>query len=69
MILNNQKAIYDKASIGYKPNNKQKLLKKFFTKSSSSYTNSHITYFNCDRVGHKAHVCNLRKFSNENTII
>ena len=67
MILNNQKAIYDKTGISYKPNNKQKILKNFFTKSSSSHINSHIAYFSHGRVRHKAHVCNLRK-SNGNIV-
>ena len=60
LILNNQKDVYDKARIGYKPNNKQKFFKSFFI-SISSYATLQITCFCCGRIGHKAHICNFRK--------
>ena len=63
MILNNQKRVYDKAGLGYKPNNKQKYLKIFFSASSSTYSVSHITCFSYGKIGHKALACNSIKIN------
>ena len=61
MILNSQNKVYKKGGLCYKPNNKQKLLKNFFSASPSTYSTTHITYFSCGRIGHKAFACNSKK--------
>ena len=67
MILNNQKAIYDKTEICYNSNKKQKFLKNLYTHSTSSYSSSNITCFCCSKLGHKAYACNSRQI-NENLV-
>ena len=65
MILDNQKAIYDKIDLGYNPLEKQKLLKNIFTNSScNKFLN--ITYFKCGKVGHKSYTCFSNKSENSN---
>ena len=63
MILNNQRGVYERAGLGYKPNNKPKFIKNFFTASLSTSSTSHITCFSCGRVGHKIFICNIRKLN------
>ncbi len=60
MILNSQRAVFNKAGLGYKPNNKQKFLKNFFVKVGESKTKN-VTCFCCGKVGHIANVCNHKK--------
>lgn len=65
MTLNNQRAIFTKTNLGFKSQNKQKFLKNFFVKASS--TPSNITYFYYKNVGHKVYTCDFRKM-NKNKI-
>ena len=60
MILNSQRAVFNRAGLGYKPKNKQKLLSNFFVKAGESKIKK-ITCFCCGTVGHKATVCDYRK--------
>ncbi len=60
MILNSQRAVFNRAGLGYKPKNKQKLLSNFFVKAGESKTKK-ITCFCCGTLGHKANVCDYRK--------
>ena len=62
MILDNQKAVYDKAGLGYNPLKKQKYLKNIYVNSLSNKS-PNITCFKCGRVGHKSYTC----FSNKST--
>ena len=64
MILDNQKAINDKAGLGYNPLKKQKFLKNIFVNSSSNKF-SNITCFKCGRIGHKFY----SYFSNKSTAL
>ena len=63
MVLNSQRGVYDRASLSYKPKNKQKFLTNFFTASSSVGSTSHITCSSYGRVRHKAYICNTKKFN------
>ena len=60
MILNNQRAVFNRAGLGYKPKNKQKLLSNFFVKAGESKIKN-TTCFCCGKIGHKANVCDHRK--------
>ena len=53
MILDNQKAVFDKAGLGYNTYRKQKSLKNIFVKANQS----NITCFKCNEKGHKAFEC------------
>ena len=61
MILNIQKAVFDKAGLGYKNNLKQKIANNLYKKSSSENT----ICFCCGKTGHKSYICNLRKNSSK----
>ena len=67
MILDNQKAIYDKAGLGYKPLKKQKFLKDIYV-NYSSYKSTNITCFKCGRIGHKSYTCLINKYANTKKI-
>ena len=58
MLLNNQRAIFNRAGLGYKSKQRQKYFKNFFI--SASYT---VTCICCGKSGHKAYHC-LYKNSN-----
>ena len=60
MILKNQRAIFDKAGLGYKSYYKQKSINTLYKKSSSD----NIVCFCCDKLGHKTYTCNMRKSPN-----
>ena len=65
MILDNQKAVYDKAGLGYNPLKKQKYLKNIYVNSSNNkFSNS--TCFKCGRIGHKSYTCFSNKSVNSN---
>ena len=67
MILENQKAIYDKAGLGYKPLKKQKFLKDIYANYSSKKP-TNITCFKCGRIGHKSYTCLINKYANTKKI-
>ena len=56
MLLNNQKAMFNKAGLGYNSKKKQKYFKNFFIPASSD-----ITCFHYGKSGHKAYNCINRK--------
>ena len=58
LMLNNQKGAFNKAGLGFNPNNKQKFFKNFFTPASNSL--SHASCFKCGKLGHKAYTCKSR---------
>ncbi len=59
MILDSQKAVYNKAGLGYRTNTKQKFLKNIFVKAK----NENVTCYCCNKIGHRAYECNFRKSS------
>ena len=59
LLLNNQRAVFDKAGLGFRTHKKQKLFKNFFVPASSS-----ITCYTCGIKGHKSYMCNKRKLNN-----
>ena len=61
MILNSQRAVFNKAGLGYNPNQKQKLVKNFFRKVEEPKS---FTCHCCNKSGHKSYECSLRKISN-----
>ena len=65
MILDNQKAIYDKVDLRYNPLNKQKFLKNIFVNSSYNKF-SNITCFKCGRIGYKSYSYFSNKSENFN---
>ena len=58
LMLNNQKGVFDKAGLGFKPGFKQKFLKNFFTPASTS--GIHASCFKYGKIGHKAYECKSR---------
>ena len=58
-ILITQKAIFDKAGIGYNFLRKQKFFKNIFSKTS--FDNHFITCFKCNKVGHKISKYNIQR--------
>ena len=56
MLLNNQRAVFNKAGLGYNSQKKQKFFKNFFTPASTA-----ITCFICKKLGHKSYSCSQRK--------
>ena len=65
MILDSQKAVYDKISLGYNPLKKQKFLKNIYANSSSNkFLNT--TCFKCGKVGYKSYTCFPNKSENSN---
>ena len=60
MMLKNQRAIFDKARLGYKSYYKQKSINTLYKKSSSD----NIICFYCGKLGHKTYICNMRKRPN-----
>ena len=65
LILNNQKAIFNKAGIGFNPLRRKKFVKNMFTKAT--HENHSIVYFKCNKVGHKILKYNIKK--NDYTLI
>ena len=65
MILDNQKAVYNKARLGYNPLKKQKFLKNIYVNSLSNKS-SNISCFKYGRVGHKSYTCFSNKSANSN---
>ena len=66
MLLGSQRCVFDKGGLGYKPYIKQKYLKNYFVKAStSSYTHtssdSHAICHACNRKGHKIYDCIYKK--------
>ena len=58
MILNSQRTVFNRARLGYKPNDKQKCVNNFFVKATEVGTS---TCHCCGKTGHKSYECNLRK--------
>ena len=58
MILNSQWAVFNRADLGYNPNDKQKCVNNFFVKSIEVRTS---IYHCCGKTGHKSYECNFRK--------
>ena len=67
MIFDNQKAIYDKAGLGYKPLKKQKFLKDIYVNYSSNKS-TNTSCFKCGRIGHKSYTCLINKYANTKKI-
>ena len=65
MIIDSQKAIYDKVGLGYNTLKKQKFLKNIFVNISIRKL-SNITCFKCGKVGHKVYSCLSNKFDDRN---
>ena len=59
-MLKNQRAIFDKAGLGYKSYYKQKSINTLYKKSSSD----NIVCFCCGQLGHKTYTYNMRKRPN-----
>ena len=59
-MLKNQRAIFDKAGLGYKSYYKKKSINTLYKKSSSN----NIDCFCCGKIGHKTYTCNMRKSPN-----
>ena len=65
MIIDSQKAVYDKVGLGYNTLRKQKFLKNIFINASTRKL-PNITCFRYDKVGHKAYSCLSNKFDTRN---
>ena len=57
-ILNSQRTVLNRASLGYNPNNKQKCVNNFFKKSAEVRASTCYCY---GKIGHKSYECNIRK--------
>ena len=62
-ILNNQKAVFDRARIAYNSLRKQKLVKNIFIKAYSE--NHSIVCFKCNKVGQKILEYNNKKIGQQ----
>ncbi|XP_038974886.1 uncharacterized protein LOC120106086 [Phoenix dactylifera] len=60
MILNSQRAVFNKAGLGFRPKKEQKLLKNFFVKATKTEA-IQSTYFCCGKPRHKSYMCNYRQ--------
>ena len=58
MILNSQRAVFNRAGLRYKPNDKQKCVNNFLVKATEVGTS---IYHCCGKTCHKSYECNLRK--------
>lgn len=61
IILNSQRAVYNRAGLGYNLRERQKFLKNIYVHADDS---TKITCFKCEKLGHKAYTChthNVRK--------
>ena len=65
MLLNKQRAIFDKAGFGFKPQKKQKLLKNLFVKASTNPT-SNVSCYCCEKIDHKSYTCDFKKLNKKN---
>jgi hypothetical protein len=61
IILGNQRCVFDKCGIQYKPKINQKYFKNFFVKAKSR-NEPKITCSYCNKNGHKAYACYVRKY-------
>ena len=59
MMLGGQKCVFDKGGIGYKSSIKQKYLKNYFVKASTSGIKHTCTY--CNQDGHTSFSCFVKK--------
>ena len=59
LMLSGQKCVFDKGGIGYKSSIKQKYLKNYFEKASTSDTKHTCTY--CNQDGHTSLSCFVKK--------
>ena len=53
MILKNQKAVFNKAGLGYRSYDKQKPINNLYRKSSKK----NMTCFHCAKIGYKSYIC------------
>ena len=65
MIIDCQKAVYDKARLGNNTLRKQKFLKNIFVNAFTRKL-SNITCSRCGKVGRKAYSCLSNKFDTRN---
>jgi hypothetical protein len=61
IILGSQKCVFDKSGLGYKPKVNEKYFKNFFVKAKSRNEPT-ITCTYCNKKGHKAYSCYVRKY-------
>ena len=54
-MIKNQKAVFDKAGLGYKCYDKQKTIKNLYKKSSKD----NLTCFHCGKVGYRSYTCRI----------
>ena len=67
LILGQQRCMFDKAGLGYNPQKQQKMYKKIFISfQNSSSPNLTCTY--CNKKGHIASICYIRKNGNNKMI-
>ena len=59
MLLNNQRAVFNRAGIGYNPTNKQKVVGNLFVNPTMNRQKSTICHC-CGKNGHKSYICNER---------
>ena len=57
MILKNQKAIFDRAGLGFRSYAKQKSINNLYKNSS----NENMTYFYYEKSGHKSYICKCKR--------
>ena len=59
MLLKNQRAVFNRAGLGYKPSNKQKTVENLFVKSTSNMQKSIVCHC-CGKNGHRSYIYNDR---------
>ena len=63
MLLKNQRAVFNRAGLGYKPHNKQRTVENLFVKFIPEKQKL-IACHSCGKIGHKSYVCNNRSRTN-----
>ena len=59
-MLGIHRCVFDKAGLGYTLENQQKMYKNFFA-STQKNSSPFLTCFYCDKKGHSASTCYIRK--------
>ena len=64
-MIKDQKAVFDKARLGYKCYNKQKIITNLYKKSSKD----NLTYFHYGKVGHRSYTYRINNLKVKHVLV